>query len=56
MLAGSIPAHASYFSIYELAKIKFNIHNEELHPELFALTGILATMAHDMILTPLDGI
>lgn len=55
MIAGCIPAHAAYFSIYEFAKIKFNIHDENIHPELFALTGVMATFWHDMIITPIDG-
>lgn len=51
-----MPAHAAYFSVYEIAKKKFGINDEELHPHLYALTGCLATFFHDLILTPLDVI
>lgn len=56
MASGCIPAHAAYFSIYEAAKHKLIPKaNSELHPYLNGLTGVFATMAHDMIITPFDG-
>lgn len=53
--SGTMPAHAAYFSVYEIAKKKFGIDDDNLHPYLFGLTGCLATFFHDLILTPLDG-
>ncbi len=50
-----MPAHAAYFSVYEMARNKFGINDEEMHPYLFALTGAIATLFHDMIVTPIDG-
>lgn len=51
-----MPAHAAFFSIYEVAKLKFNINDDNLHPYEFALTGCLATFFHDLIMTPIDVI
>lgn len=50
-----MPAHAAFFSVYELARVKFYINDEEHHPYLFALTGAVATFLHDLIMTPIDG-
>lgn len=52
---GSMPAHAAYFSVYELMRRKFGVNDEENHPYLFALTGATAAFFHDLILTPIDG-
>lgn len=51
-----MPAHAAYFSVYEISKEKFGIDDDEHHPYLFALTGAIATFFHDLILTPADVI
>lgn len=48
--AGSIPAHAALFTVYELAKTRFSTSN----PILSAVCGGLATLSHDFILTPTD--
>jgi hypothetical protein len=50
-----MPAHVAYFSIYELARNKFGINDDQIHPYLFALTGAIATFFHDLIVTPIDG-
>lgn len=57
MASGCIPAHAAYFSIFEASKKKLiDKTSHEIHPYLSGLTGVLATMSHDMIITPFDGI
>jgi len=53
---GTMPAHAAYFGIYEVAKSKLGINDENLHPYMFALTGCIATFFHDLIMTPIDVI
>ncbi len=53
--SGCMPAHVAYFSIYELARNKFGINDDQIHPYLFALTGAIATFFHDLIVTPIDG-
>lgn len=51
---GSIPAHVALFAIYEIAQVKFKIKDEELHPYLFGLVGVMATLGHDLFITPAD--
>jgi solute carrier family 25 iron transporter 28/37 len=53
--AGSVPAHAAYFSVYELAKKRFGVENSGFQFFSSALTGAIATFFHDMILTPSDS-
>ena len=48
---GCVPAHAAYFSIYEASKRYFN----GCHLVATATTGVVATLAHDLIMTPMDG-
>lgn len=56
MASGCIPAHAAYFSIFEASKTKLiDKSSLTIHPYLNGLTGVMATMAHDMIITPFDG-
>ena len=56
MASGCIPAHAAYFSIFEASKgMLIDKTSTIIHPYLSGLTGVLATMAHDMIITPFDG-
>ncbi len=59
LASGCIPAHALYFSVYELSKRKFlpKLHdqNDKIYPYAYALTGILATSMHDLVLTPFDS-
>jgi len=58
LASGCVPAHAMYFSVYELSKQKLlpKLHDQsdKVYPYAYALTGILATSMHDMILTPFD--
>jgi len=53
---GCIPAHACYFSVYEISKkfILENIKSEKYQQFSYALTGASATLIHDFILTPTD--
>lgn len=54
---GCIPAHALYFSVYEVSKKYFKIEsNSNLYFISTSFTGALATIVHDSIMTPMDGI
>jgi len=59
LASGCVPAHALFFSVYELSKLKFlpkfHDENDKIYPYAYALTGILATSIHDFILTPFDS-
>ena len=59
MASGCVPAHAAYFSIYEMSKKTFlpRFHDEkdEIYPYVYAMTGALGTIIHDLIITPFDG-
>ncbi|XP_010264543.1 PREDICTED: mitoferrin-like isoform X2 [Nelumbo nucifera] len=53
MALGAAPAHAVYFSIYEVCKEFFsggNPNNSAAH----AVSGVFATIASDAVLTPMD--
>ena len=52
---GCIPTHAVYFSIYEISKTKFNVHDDKITPISSGLVGITSTFFHDLILNPFDG-
>lgn len=52
--SGCIPAHACYFSTYELAKEKFGIDDGNTHFLVSGCIGSLATIFHDAFLTPSD--
>jgi solute carrier family 25 iron transporter 28/37 len=54
--SGWIPAHACYFSTYEIAKEKFGIDDGNTHFVVSGLIGSLATLSHDAFLTPSDCI
>lgn len=55
MASGCIPAHAAYFSIFETSKSYFiDKKDTSIHFYLFGLTGVLATVTHDLIITPFD--
>lgn len=56
MLGACIPAHAAYFSIFEYCKMNFGANGETHTPIAAGLSGALATIAHDMIMTPMDVI
>jgi solute carrier family 25 iron transporter 28/37 len=51
----SIPSHALYFSVYELAKVKLGVENKGFQFSASAITGAVATFFHDVILTPADS-
>lgn len=56
VIMGCVPAHAAYFSIYEMSKHTFSIEaNSEFYLFSTMTTGALATIAHDTIMTPMDG-
>ena len=54
VIYGAGPAHAAYFSIYEMSKKTFDIKKDKSIPFRSALSGALATLSHDMIITPID--
>lgn len=53
--SGCIPAHASYFTVYELLKRKFHYHNQDYEIMQTASIGALTTFAHDFFITPSDS-
>ena len=59
MASGCVPAHAAYFSVYEHSKKNFlpkeHDKGESIHPHIYAMTGAMATVTHDFIITPCDG-
>ena len=55
MAAGSVPAHAAYFSVYEFSKKKLGVDKSGFQFISSALTGAFATLFHDLILTPSDS-
>ena len=52
--SGCIPAHALYFSSYELAMQTFQLDDGELHWLADAGVGVIATLFHDLFLAPSD--
>ena len=62
--SGCMPAHALQFSVYEVnfhsqwkySKDHFKLDDEEHHPVEFAIIGVVATIFHDICMTPFDGI
>eukprot|EP00640_Fibrocapsa_japonica_P002253 CAMPEP_0113937464 /NCGR_PEP_ID=MMETSP1339-20121228/4083_1 /TAXON_ID=94617 /ORGANISM="Fibrocapsa japonica" /LENGTH=285 /DNA_ID=CAMNT_0000940239 /DNA_START=128 /DNA_END=982 /DNA_ORIENTATION=- /assembly_acc=CAM_ASM_000762 len=62
MLFGSIPAHASYFSVIEICKEKFGVNDthsgqgEWVAAVGAGMAGGIATVFHDGIMTPMDVI
>lgn len=56
MALGCIPAHALFFSIYEYAQRKLEIHDSHhLHFDLHAAVGALSSAFHDLIMLPCEG-
>lgn len=53
--AGSIPAHALYFTVYEKLK-SFLTGNKHGHANTFsyALAGVAATVVHDLVMNPAE--
>ncbi|KAH0470526.1 hypothetical protein IEQ34_000249 [Dendrobium chrysotoxum] len=50
------PAHAAYFSIYEISKRLLLIEDHLNNPAAHATTGIFATVASDVVFTPMDTV
>ncbi|XP_042051703.1 mitoferrin-like [Salvia splendens] len=53
MALGAGPAHAAYFSVYEVCKRRFSRGNPDSHAA-HAASGVCATVASDAVLTPMD--
>lgn len=53
---GAGPAHAAYFTVYELCKGRLggDRHDGFHHPLIHAASGVAATVASDTLLTPMD--
>ncbi|WOK99325.1 mitoferrin-like [Canna indica] len=53
---GAGPAHAAYFTVYELCKdwLGGNRQDGRHHPLIHAASGVAATVASDAVLTPMD--
>ncbi|KAK8921086.1 hypothetical protein KSP39_PZI020825 [Platanthera zijinensis] len=52
---GAAPAHAVYFSVYEMAK-KYLSRGNPNNPAAHAASGVLATVASDAVFTPMDTV
>jgi hypothetical protein len=53
-VAGAIPSHAVHFATYENLKQRLGGNESGHHPLINGMSGGVATMAHDAIVTPLD--
>jgi hypothetical protein len=53
--SGCVPAHASYFTVYELLKRYFKFENQQFEIMHTAMIGALCTFAHDFFITPSDS-
>jgi solute carrier family 25 iron transporter 28/37 len=51
---GAGPAHAVYFSVYEVCKHKLGGNEKGYHPLAHGTAGALATVASDAVFTPMD--
>ncbi|OWZ12171.1 Mitoferrin [Phytophthora megakarya] len=56
MLGASLPAHAVYFSVFEAAKKALGADTNTLTPMASGSAGVIATVCHDLIMTPMDVI
>ncbi|KAF4127850.1 Mitochondrial carrier protein, partial [Phytophthora infestans] len=54
MLGASLPAHAVYFSVFEAAKKAFGADTNTITPLASGSAGVIATVCHDLIMTPMD--
>ncbi|KAL7683232.1 putative mitochondrial carrier domain protein [Plasmopara halstedii] len=54
MLGASLPAHAVYFSVFEAAKKSLGADTNMLTPMASGSAGVIATVCHDFIMTPMD--
>jgi len=51
---GCGPAHACYFTVYEVLKNKLNVDNEDINFIMHGITGLSAVILHDIIMNPFD--
>lgn len=51
---GAGPAHAVYFSVYEICKERLGGNRRGHHPLAHGAAGVVATVASDAVLTPMD--
>lgn len=56
MLLGCIPAHALYFSLYESIKMRAAAHTTASDAVGASVAVAVATVGHDMVMTPMDVI
>lgn len=54
MMGACIPAHAAYFSIFEMMKERLGANDGGHRPLQAGAAGAVATVAHDSIMTPMD--
>ena len=54
MFSACIPAHAAYFSVFEASKVAFDADGNGHNPAGAAASGIVSTLFHDSIMTPVD--
>lgn len=53
---GAGPAHAAYFSVYEISKRLLLTEDHPNNPAAHATAGVLATIASDAVFTPMDTV
>ncbi|XP_020581866.1 mitoferrin-like isoform X2 [Phalaenopsis equestris] len=53
---GAGPAHAAYFSVYEISKRLLLTEDHPNNPAAHATAGVLATVASDAVFTPMDTV
>ena len=53
--SGCVPAHASYFLMYEYLKKRLHVDNQEFSFGSTMLMGCATTFVHDFFITPADG-
>jgi solute carrier family 25 (mitochondrial iron transporter), member 28/37 len=57
MAAGSIPAHALFFSIYELLNNRLELRqSSEMNPIKHAMIGAICSFCHDIVIVPCEAI
>jgi hypothetical protein len=55
MASGCVPAHACYFTVYELMKKHLEVKNEKYEFLHTAAIGATTTFAHDFFISPSDS-
>ena len=53
--SGCVPAHASYFLMYEHLKEFFRYENDEFNIATTMFIGSTTTFAHDFFIAPAEG-